>query len=409
MDTVGAATGADGVVDESDLRPALEAAINHVRTIRRQRPVPPYPTRLRTLLDRRHLSRADLRMVCRELDRDDVFRQSVGAALDTDAHPIARLWLVRPDGWETELAAEIASRHVVSDESKGAAAERRRRDAAERRADRAEADLAALTGDVSAISAERDELVQQVADLNGQLDELRSEVASLRTAMRHSEDRRAAAQQREQRATEALAAERDARHGAEQVRDSALVDRAATDVDRRELDDAVRRAHEATTALRALVGPVDTPTVTRAPLAMPGRLTGRGAEQAEHLLRAGATVLVDAYNVTLTHRGDLTLEQQRDWLVQRCEQLTSRWATDLIVVFDGDAVPGAHTAGRRRIAVLWSPAGVDADDVIRDEVARLPVSRAVVVVTDDRAVRDDVRAMGCNLIDTASFVSVLDG
>ena len=51
---------------------------------------------------------------------------------------------------------------------------------------------------------------------------------------------------------------------------------------------------------------------------------------------------------------------------------------------------------------------MDADDIIRDEIARLPSTRPIVVVTDDRAIRDDARAAGCNLVDTAAFVAVLE-
>jgi len=94
--------------------------------------------------------------------------------------------------------------------------------------------------------------------------------------------------------------------------------------------------------------------------------------------------------------------------VQRCEQLRTRWATDMTIVFDGDDVDGSHQRQRRLIAVMWSPAGVDADDIIRDEIARLPSTRPIVVVTDDRAIRDDARAAGCNLVDTAAFVAVLE-
>ena len=52
-------------IDAADIRPALEAVVDYVRDIRRRRPVPPYPTRLRVLLERRRLHRNDLRVVQR--------------------------------------------------------------------------------------------------------------------------------------------------------------------------------------------------------------------------------------------------------------------------------------------------------------------------------------------------------
>ena len=80
-----------------------------------------------------------------------------------------------------------------------------------------------------------------------------------------------------------------------------------------------------------------------------------------------------------------------------------------MVAIDGADIAGAHTRARRHIRVLYSPEGVDADDVIRDEMARIPTARAVIVVTDDRAIRDDARKLGANLIDSSVFAELLWG
>ena len=394
-------------IDAADIRPALEAVVDYVRDIRRRRPVPPYPTRLRVLLERRRLHHNDLRVVQREVERNDAFRAAVADALDDSADPIAVLWLGRPHGWEASLAAEIASRRNDAVEE-GAAAEKRRREAAERRADRAEHERDAAIAQAADADTARDAATEHVAELAAQLDQARDEISRLRTELRHSEDRRAAAAKKEQDVRAELDAERSSRRGAEQLRNDVLASQAADEVDRAELESAIRKVHEAAESLRELVVVPPAADARRTPVAVPGRLTGRPVDQAAHLLRAGASVLIDGYNVTLTHRGTLTLPEQRDWLVQRCEQLRTRWATDMTIVFDGDDVDGAHQRQRRLIAVMWSPAGVDADDVIRDEIARLPSTRPIVVVTDDRAIRDDARAAGCNLVDTAAFVAVLE-
>ena len=76
-------------------------------------------------------------------------------------------------------------------------------------------------------------------------------------------------------------------------------------------------------------------------------------------------------------------------------------------VFDGADVTGAHTRRRRLVRVTWSPAGVSADDVIRAEVAAVPVARGVVVVTNDQAIRRDVAAAGANTVSTDAFLAVL--
>ena len=46
------------------------------------------------------------------------------------------------------------------------------------------------------------------------------------------------------------------------------------------------------------------------------------------------------------------------------------------------------------------------DDVIRAEVAAVPTSRPVVVVTNDQAVRRDVSAAGANLISSDAFLAL---
>ena len=54
-------------------------------------------------------------------------------------------------------------------------------------------------------------------------------------------------------------------------------------------------------------------------------------------------------------------------------------------MFDGADVPGASAPTRRLVRVVFSPAGVIADDVLRAEVGALPLTQPVVVVTNDQA------------------------
>jgi rRNA-processing protein FCF1 len=68
-----------------------------------------------------------------------------------------------------------------------------------------------------------------------------------------------------------------------------------------------------------------------------------------------------------------------------------------VVVFDGADVV-APPAGRRLVRVRFSPPGVTADDVVRDEVAALDPAIPVAVVTNDRDLRRRVRAEGANVI-----------
>jgi hypothetical protein len=61
---------------------------------------------------------------------------------------------------------------------------------------------------------------------------------------------------------------------------------------------------------------------------------------------------------------------------------------------------------RRLVPVRFSPEGVTADAVLCSEVARLPVTTPVVVVTDDREVLDDVRGRGANGLPSATWLDL---
>ena len=94
-------------------------------------------------------------------------------------------------------------------------------------------------------------------------------------------------------------------------------------------------------------------------------------------------------------------------LLDAIENLARRFGSDITVIFDGADVVGAAAEGRRIVRVMYSPAGVIADDVIRDEVRRLPVTRAVVVVTNDQAIVRDIRAMGANTMTSDQLIALI--
>jgi rRNA-processing protein FCF1 len=50
---------------------------------------------------------------------------------------------------------------------------------------------------------------------------------------------------------------------------------------------------------------------------------------------------------------------------------------------------------------------VTADDVIRDEVRRLPGTRHVVVVTNDREIMTDTRRLGANLMSSDQLIALM--
>lgn len=142
----------------------------------------------------------------------------------------------------------------------------------------------------------------------------------------------------------------------------------------------------------------------RRALRMPPGVVSESMAGVEFLLRSGARVIVDGYNVSKTAWPHLELIDQRERLVTMLGSLVERYGIDVQVIFDGADVVGASTARRRTFDIVFSPAGVLADEVIGREVRRLPPDRPVVVVTDDRAVRDDARSCGANIVASTALV-----
>lgn len=142
-----------------------------------------------------------------------------------------------------------------------------------------------------------------------------------------------------------------------------------------------------------------TSTSARIPLALPGGVAEHSPEAAQFLVRQpGARVVVDGYNVAMLGWPSLRLEAQRDRCISACEDVGRRYEASVVVLFDGAAVPGASTTLRRLVQVRFSSPGTSADDLIREYVKSLHPDVPVVVVTNDREVITDVRAMGANTI-----------
>ncbi len=134
---------------------------------------------------------------------------------------------------------------------------------------------------------------------------------------------------------------------------------------------------------------------------------GDSEAAADYLFRSGASVLIDGYNVAKLAWPKLDLAGQRVVLLDAVENLARRYGSDVTVVFDGADIVGANTDQRRIIRVVYSPEGVIADDVIRDEVRRLPVTRPVVVVTNDQEIVRDVRGMGANTMSSQQLLALI--
>jgi predicted RNA-binding protein with PIN domain len=134
--------------------------------------------------------------------------------------------------------------------------------------------------------------------------------------------------------------------------------------------------------------------------------TGTPEADAWLLTEADARVIIDGYNVAKLGWPDQPLAEQRERLLDLLDDLATRHGRPIDVVFDGADVGPVRSNRRRHVTVRFSPAGVLADDVIRDLVTAHPADVSIVVVTNDRAVGHDVRAQGANVVSSGGLLTV---
>jgi len=132
-------------------------------------------------------------------------------------------------------------------------------------------------------------------------------------------------------------------------------------------------------------------------------------EAVVHLVRqAGATVLVDGYNVSMAAWPGMSLASQRERLVDALDGLHARYGADTIVVFDGETGGRRPSTGQgRSIRALFTNEGETADDRIVAMVSAIRGAAPVLVATSDRELRDRVRAAGANVVAARPFLAVL--
>lgn len=142
------------------------------------------------------------------------------------------------------------------------------------------------------------------------------------------------------------------------------------------------------------------------PSALPPGVRPGTPDAADALLGAGRLVVIDGYNVTKQHRGHLALEQQRQWLTVRAARLGRRRDVRCVVVFDGDAAARSPRSGTRGARIVFT-ADRTADDAIVEMVDDLPDDEPVLVVTDDRELRERLEDRGADVLGTAALVAHL--
>ena len=381
---------------------------------RKFKPPMKYPKGLDKYLKMQRIPGTALASIGRMVEADDAFRSRIAVgALPELVDPIGKLWLERPAGWEDDLlrlTVEADAASAASEATNELKRAEKRRDAAEAAAARTRAQLVVLNEQVIERNLVIDGLRADLVKLSESIDQLRTELVDSRNEARHARDRETAALGKLAAAEAARDAAMAERGNAEIVRDDVLADRAAVAAERSELARLAATAASLTDQLSALAAPPASgrpQAVKRKALPLPGGVMGDSDAAAEYLLRAGASVLVDGYNVAKLAWPALDLAGQRVVLLDAIENLARRFGSDITVVFDGADVVGA-AADRRRVArVVYSPADVIADDVIRDEVRRLPTARQVVVITNDQAIVRDVRSMGANTLTSDQLIALM--
>lgn len=433
------------------------------------------PGPLRPLLRFARLPAPALATVRRVLDEDDAFRERVLTTLDATGllstlDEASQLFLARPDGWSSSLAALSAA----AQEEAAAATDSRAEEAASRRLavlqsafDRSQASLEAARLELEALRRQvgeerraRRDAMSELGRLRKRVEELEAdrssppagttpvaeELAALRSAL-------AAAEERAERSGAAAAALRDAASAASTGERATPA--GVAEAGRRSVDEAVVAVAAAVDAVGALADALGRAAAAlaapdpaphwpppegaavrgadrrgargadrqgaghrpvgrrppRAPAALPPAVFDDTAAAGDHLLRLpGVLVLVDGYNVTITSRGGLALPAQRRWLLDAAARVSARTGAELEIVFDGAAGATPLDAGRRLgVHVRFTAPDEEADDVLLDLVRRVPEERPVVVVSDDRRVRDGARRLGANVLGVAPLVEVLRG
>jgi len=314
-----------------------------------------------------------------------------------------------------------------------------RADAARARSERdaAVAKVEKLEGEVRRLTADRE---QARAAVEATAEENRDEIAKLRARLREqgTRVRRAEDEAAELRAARdagegglraemtELRRERDrareaAAHAEERARRAAdeLAGARRASVEARRADDArlallVDTVAGAAEGLRRELGLRPGDTGTR-----PAELVGAGAGAApkarvtdpaalDRLLALPEVhLMVDGYNVTKTGWPELSLAAQRERLVAAVQPLAARTGAETTLVFDGAGITGVPTHSVRGVRVLFSDAGVLADDLIRSLVGAEPEGRPLVVVTSDRAVVDSVRRSGAHPVPSSVLLGRL--
>ncbi len=146
----------------------------------------------------------------------------------------------------------------------------------------------------------------------------------------------------------------------------------------------------------------------RKPIALPPGVFDDTPEAASALFRTtDVLVLVDAYNVAKWRWPTVGPGDLRARLVAMAGLISQRTGATIHLVFDG-----AHSGstlkpgGSAKVRVVYTEAGVEADDVVLAMAAKAPVSAPIVVVSNDMRVVDGALGLGVNVVPNQAFAAL---
>ncbi|WP_406215290.1 NYN domain-containing protein [Streptomyces canus] len=375
------------------------------------------------------------------LETDPLFRQRIGekfreaqpelaGALDSGAPPpaadpldvAAAAYVLRPTGWVKLVTA---------------AGEEALRADAERADEESRAELERLREE---LTAARDQTRSETERLRTELESAKKEAESLHRKLRaaHSDVKRGEAALRKLQAemetvrtegqAQLSAAESESRRlkarlgeseaALEATRRAAREGRSVEDMRVRLLLDTVLDAAQGLRRELALP-PVSVRPAETVDAVEPGRMTPKDiAARAlsendpaildQLLALPQAHLVVDGYNVTKTGYPQMPLEKQRLRLLGQLSQLAAQTGAEVTCVFDGaELAAPVLLAPPRGVRVLFSKAGVTADELIRQLVRAEPPGRPVIVASTDREVADGIAKAGARPVASAVLLKRL--
>ncbi|MCY1651124.1 NYN domain-containing protein [Streptomyces sp. SL203] len=362
------------------------------------------------------------------LESDPVFRRRIGErigqtqpelaeALESGAPPAAAdpvdvaaaAYVLRPAGWVKLVAAageEVQRAHAERADEETRRELERLREELEHARGQTRADTERLRSELDAARKEADWMHRK---LRSAISEVKRGEAALRKAGAEADTVRAetaaqvSAAESETRRLKARLAEAEA--SVEAGRRAAREGRSVEDMRLRLLLDTVLDAAQGLRRELALppssLRPADGVEAVEPGRMSPKDIAARALSETDPALLdqllalPQAHLIVDGYNVTKTGYPQMPLEKQRLRLLGGLSVLAAQTGAEMTCVFDGAelAVP-VLLAPPRGVRVLFSKAGVTADELIRQLARAEPPGRPVVVVSTDREVADGVAKAG---------------